>query len=166
MLGKILRIDVDPPQVIALGLRNPYRLSFDRSTGDLFIGDVGEEDWEEINVIRHGTRGIPNFGWGTDPPPGDMAGPLVRYAHPRRGCAAIIGGNVYRGRGVPPARGRYFYGDTCSGRVWSFRAAARAPRARLEPFTVPGLSSFGEDAAGELLLVSRGEGAVVKLVRR
>ena len=144
-LGKILRLDVDPPlgppEVVALGLRNPWRFSFDRLNDDLFVGDVGERDWEEINVIRRGSRGVPNFGWGAATPPVGAEPPLVRYAHPARGCAAVIGGNVYRGREIPPAVGRYFYGDTCSGRVWSFRASAAAPRPRREPFTVPGLSS-------------------------
>ena len=168
-LGKVLRLDVDrplgPPEVVALGLRNPWRFSFDRQNGDLFIGEVGERDWEEINVIRRGSRGVPNFGWGA-PSPAGAEPPLVRYAHPAKGCAAVIGGSVYRGSEIAPARGRYFFGDTCSGRVWSIRAAAARPRPRLEPFTVPELSSFGEDAAGELMLVSLGEGAIVKLVRR
>jgi glucose/arabinose dehydrogenase len=161
-LGKVLRIDADPPQVVALGLRNPFRFSFDRLTGDLFVGDVGEEDWEEINVIRRGTRGPVNFGWGAED--GGTA-PLVRYPHPRRGCAAVIGGFVYRGDGVRAAQGRYFFGDTCSGRVWSIRARVARPIPRVEPFTVPGLSSFGEDAAGELYLVSRTEGALLQLGR-
>lgn len=162
-LGKVLRIDVDPPRVVALGLRNPYRMSFDRLTGDLFVGDVGEDDWEEINVVRRGTRGVPNFGWGSDEA---HTAPLLRYAHPRRGCAAVIGGYVYRGLEIPSARGRYFFGDTCSGRVWSIRAGVGRPVPRLEPFTVPQLSSFGEDSSAELYLVARGEGAVLKLVRR
>jgi glucose/arabinose dehydrogenase len=169
-LGKVLRLDIDPPlgppEVIALGLRNPWRFSFDRPTGDLFVGDVGERDWEEINVVRRGTRAVPNFGWGADSPSVDATPPLVRYAYPAKGCAAVIGGSVYRGREIPAARGRYFFGDTCSGRVWSIRATTARPRPRQEPFTVPQLSSFGEDAAGELYLVALGEGAVVKLVRR
>ena len=162
-LGKILRIDVDPPQVVALGLRNPWRMSFDRLTGDLFIGDVGEDNWEEINVIRRGTRGPVNFGWGGED---DGTAPYVRYAHPRTGCAAVIGGFVYRGREIPAARGRYFFGDTCTGRVWSVRANVSRPIPRVEPFRVAQLSSFGEDAGGELYLVARGEGGILKLVRR
>jgi len=170
-LGKVLRLDVDGrsrvPALVAMGLRNPGRLSFDRLTGDLFVGDVGEDDWEEINVIRHGSRGVPNFGWGeAESPPVGAEPPLVRYAHPARGCAAVIGGYVYRGREIASARGRYFFGDTCSGRVWSIRASSAAPRTRVEPFTVAQLSSFGEDAAGELYLVARGDGAVFKLTRR
>jgi glucose/arabinose dehydrogenase len=170
-LGKVLRLDVDGPRqptLVAIGLRNPWRLSFDRVTGDLFIGDVGEGDWEEINVIRRGTIRVPNFGWGNEAasPPADAEPPLVRYRHPARGCAAVIGGYVYRGTEIPAARGRYFFGDTCSGRVWSIRASSPVPTPRQEPFTVAQLSSFGEDAAGELYLVARGEGAVLKLTRR
>ena len=78
----------------------------------------------------------------------------------------MIGGYVYRGSEIPAARGRYFFGDTCSGWVWSIRASSRVPTPRQEPFTVAQLSSFGEDAAGELYFVSRGDGAVLKLTRR
>jgi glucose/arabinose dehydrogenase len=169
-LGKIVRLDVDPPlappALVAIGLRNPWRFSFDRDTGDLYIGDVGEREFEEINVVRRGTRGVPNFGWGAETPPADAEPPFVRYAHPARDCAAVIGGFVYRGRDVPSARGRYFYGDTCSGSVWSVRAGSASPRPREEPFTVGQLASFGEDASGELYLVARGAGAVVRLTRR
>lgn len=178
-LGKILRLDVDSPakpKVVALGFRNPWRFSFDRSTGDLFVGDVGDNLWEEIDVVRRGTRGVPNFGWDayegsalrTDAEAGvpDVAlAPFVEYGHSRRGCSAVIGGFVYRGRDVASARGRYFYGDTCSGAVWSVPAGTRRqPRPRREPFTVAQLSSFGEDASGELYLVARGPGAVFRLV--
>ncbi|MET0938553.1 MAG: PQQ-dependent sugar dehydrogenase [Gaiellaceae bacterium] len=169
-LGKVLRLDVDlplaAPEVVAIGLRNPWRFSFDRRTGDLFIGDVGERAFEEVNVIRRGTRGVPNFGWGAEPPLPDAKPAFVQYAHPARDCAAVIGGFVYRGRELPAARGRYFYGDTCSGRVWSVRAASASPRPRKEPFTVGQLASFGEDAAGELYLVARGEGALIRLAHR
>jgi glucose/arabinose dehydrogenase len=179
-LGKILRVDVDhpakAPKVVALGFRNPWRFSFDRRTGDLYVGDVGASAWEEIDVIRRGTRGAPNFGWdayeGSSFRPGAEAAvpdgampPFVEYGHPRGGCAAVIGGFVYRGRDVASAQGRYFYGDTCSGAVWSVPASARRPpRPRREPFTVAQLSSFGEDTSGELYLVARGPGAIFRLV--
>jgi glucose/arabinose dehydrogenase len=180
-LGKIVRLDVDspfePPEVVALGLRNPWRFSFDRASGDLFIGDPGEDRWEEIDVVRRGTKGVPNFGWDAyegralrddaeSPPPEDAVSPFIQYANPRSGCAAVIGGFVYRGRAIPSARGRYFYGDTCSGRVWSVRAGAASPTPRREPFTVAQLASFGEDRRGELYLVARGDGAIVRLVSR
>ncbi len=169
--GKILRLDVDPPfgapTVVALGLRNPWRFSFDRLTGDLFIGDVGERAFEEINVVRKGTRGVPNFGWGADPAPADAKPPFVQYAHPGGpDCAAVIGGFVYRGRKLLSARGRYFYGDSCSGAVWSVRAGSASPNARREPFTLVELASFGVDGAGELYLVDRGDGGIVRLIRR
>ena len=131
--------------------------------------------WEEIDVVRHGTRGVANFGWdayegrapasghprGTPPP--DAVPPLVQYHHPRTGCAAVIGGLVYRGASLPEARGRYFYGDTCSGAIWSIRADSRFPKPRREPIRVGQLSSFGEDARGELYLVGRGSGAIFRL---
>ena len=101
-----------------------------------------------------------------EPPPRTKRTPFVRYAHPATDCAAVMGGYVYRGGEIPAARGRYFFGDTCSGRVWSIRASSAAPQPRQEPFTVAQLSSFGEDAAGELYLVSRGDGGVLKLTRR
>jgi glucose/arabinose dehydrogenase len=171
-LGKIWSIAVDgtggSPRLVALGLRNPWRFSFDRLTGALWIGDVGEDTWEEIDVVRRGRRGAVNFGWGVDtlPTPVQSEAPRVRYAHPGQGCAAVIGGFVYRGRAIPSARGRYFYGDTCSGRVWSVRARVASPTPRLEPFTAAQLASFGEDAAGELYLVLRGNGVVARLVSR
>ena len=151
------------PQLVAIGLRNPWRFSFDRLTGDLFIGDVARRTGRRSTSSGAGRAGVPNFGWGSEPaaPPADAEPPLVRYAHPARGCAAVIGGYVYRGSEIPAARGRYFFGDTCSGRVWSIRASSPAPKPRQEPFTVAQLSSFGEDAAGELYLVSRGDGAVL-----
>ena len=169
-LGKILRLDVDPPfappedrgdrpaQPVAVLLRPWHGRSLHR--------DVGERAFEEINVIRRGTRGVPNFGWGAEPPAPDAVPAFVQYAHPARDCAAVIGGFVYRGRELPAARGRYFYGDTCSGTVWSVRAAAASPRPRKEPFTVGQLASFGEDVAGELYLVARGLGGVVRLTRK
>ncbi len=163
VLGKIVRLDVDRPDpepiLVAMGLRNPWRFSFDRETGDLFIGDVGETVWEEIDVVRRGTRGVPNFGWGAE-----EAGepPYVRYRH-GSGCAAVIGGFVYRGRALPTQRGRYFYGDTCSGAVWSVRTHVTSPRPRREPIGVGQLASFGEDGRGELYLVARGSGTLFRL---
>jgi len=179
-LGKILRLDVDnpakAPKVAALGFRNPWRFSFDRATGDLYVGDVGDNAWEEIDVVRRGTRGVPNFGWDAyegrtlrpdadSPVPDGALPPFVEYAHRRAICSAVIGGFVYRGQAVASANGRYFYGDTCTGAVWSVPAGARRqPRPRREPFTVAQLSSFGEDSSGELYLVARGPGAVFRLV--
>ena len=173
-LGKLLRIDVRHGGTVtnaALGLRNPWRFSFDRANGDLYIGDVGQNAIEEIDYVRAGTKGLLNFGWrvyegsttyqaGTLGP-GRLTGPIAQYSHDL-GCS-VTGGYVYRGRAVPAAAGRYFYGDFCSGRVWSLTARnGKVSRVRREPFTVANLSSFGQDAAGELYLVSL-DGVVYRL---
>jgi glucose/arabinose dehydrogenase len=178
-LGKLLRLDVDRQsadwEMAAYGLRNPWRFSFDQETGDLFIADVGQGDWEEIDRLPVGTRGLVNFGWdvyeGThvfedkEPAPeGRLVGPILEYDH-SFGCS-VTGGHVYRGEQVDAARGRYFYGDYCSGVVWSFvLRGAEVTSQRRHPFEVRGLSSFGEDGRGELLLVSL-EGTIHRLASR
>lgn len=179
-LGKILRLDVDrpePPQeIVALGLRNPWRFSFDRANGDLYIGDVGDLRWEEVNYLRPRADFVPNFGWSAYEgrqrvswrpltARESLTFPVVAYRHPRRGCTSVIGGYVYRGRAAPSARGRYVYGDLCSGKVSSLRlVGGRARDRRAEPIVVPRLlSSFGEDARGELYAVSLGGGTVYSL---
>jgi glucose/arabinose dehydrogenase len=177
-LGKILRLDVDRPgqaQLVALGVRNPWRFSFDQATGDLYIGDVGAERWEEVDVRRAGSTAVPNYGWGVYEGPErvkpspltrkEVSLPLVAYRHRANGCSAIVGGFVYRGSEVRGARGRYVYGDLCTGAIWSFRVGARPVRPRVEPVVVGGsLVSFGEDARGELYALSLAEGAVYRLV--
>ena len=111
------------------GLRNPWRFSFDRETGDLWIGDVGQGAWEEIDHTPAASPGLENYGWdvyeGThvyedkDPnPAGHLVMPVYEYSHDD-GCS-VTGGYVYRGERVPAAVGRYFFGDYCSGTVWSF----------------------------------------------
>ena len=179
-LGKIIRLDVDRPgqpfQVVAYGLRNPWRFSFDRRNGDLYIGDVGDLHWEEIDYLRRGKGVVPNFGWSAYEgrtrvrqaaltAPEALKFPLAAYRHPKRRCSSAIGGYVYRGRRIARARGRYFYGDLCSGVVSSFRVVGGKARAvRREAFVVPGLlASFGEDARGELYAVSLGGGIVYRL---
>ena len=176
MLGKLVAIDVDSgaTSLAGSGLRNPWRFSFDRLTGDLWLGDVGQGEWEEVDHIVKG--GLPrNFGWsvyeGLAPfkdEPLDRSAPLAQpvavYSH-AVGCS-ITGGYVYRGKAIPALRGRYLYGDYCSGRIWSLPATATpaAPaKPRLERWSVPQLVSFGEDAAGELLTVSLG-GTVSRIV--
>jgi hypothetical protein len=160
------------------GLRNPWRFSFDRRTGDLYIGDVGQNAREEIDFKRApGPGAAPppgtNWGWnvmeGTicfDPPAGcsaeGLALPVLDYD--RSVGQAVAGGHVYRGVSLPDlaAEGRYFYGDASSGIVRSFRVvdgAAVEPRA-LPPF--PGIVSFGEDGCGELLAVGLG-GTIARL---
>jgi glucose/arabinose dehydrogenase len=193
LLGKLLRISPRPsggdpytipednpfvgrprarPEIWAYGLRNPWRFSFDRSTGDLYIGDVGQDRWEEIDFVPDGTRGLLNFGWdvyegdeqvedGELRGGGELVAPIAVYAHDV-GCS-VTGGFVYRGTAVPGLRGRYLYGDYCSGRVWSLRVEnGEATDVRRERISVPQLTSFGEDADGELYVVSQA-GAVYRL---
>ena len=166
LLGKLVRLDAraDPvePEVVAFGLRNPWRFSFDRATGDLYVGDVGADTWEEVDYLRRGARRPVNFGWPayggrsrTTAPrpsaPGRLVFPALVYRHAPRGCSAVVGGYVYRGRAVPALRGRYVYGDFCAGRVSSLRiAGGRARTIRHEAFLGTLLASFGEDARGEL----------------
>jgi glucose/arabinose dehydrogenase len=176
--AKIMRLNTSNAkarwQLVAYGLRNPWRFSFDRKTGDLYIGDVGQNAWEEIDYLRKGWSGLVNFGWNRfegkhvyEPSTqllarGTYRPPVVEYPH-SQGCS-VTGGYVYRGTKVPAAAGRYFYGDYCSGTIWSFViAGGKATGVRREPFSVKGLSSFGEDAAGELYLMSVDSGDLFRL---
>jgi glucose/arabinose dehydrogenase len=166
-LGKLLAINVDRraprPQIVGYGLRNPWRFSFDRRTGDLYIGDVGQNSWEEVDFTRRRSSGVENYGWDVyegrsrfenKQPSGSgrLVFPVFVYSLEGEHCA-VTGGFVYRGRAVRSAAGRYFFGDNCSGAVWSF-PAGRARSVRREPFSLGGLSSFGEDANGELYAVT------------
>jgi glucose/arabinose dehydrogenase len=177
--AKIYKLNVNAPkvywQMVAYGLRNPWRFSFDRANGDLYIGDVGQNAWEEIDYVRHGFSGLQNFGWNRyeaghvyDPATalltrGPYRPPVAEYSHSTGGCS-VTGGYVYRGKAVPAATGRYFYGDYCSGTIWSFKIAnGKANTLRQEPFTVSGLSSFGEDTAGELYAMSVDTGDLYRL---
>jgi len=176
-LGKLLRIDPlrggAQWQIVGLGLRNPWRFSFDRANGDLYIGDVGQGDWEEIDYRpRAQISSLANYGWrvfegrarfsDTALGPGQLVAPVEVYSHDSGGCS-VTGGYVYRGRAVGGASGRYFYGDYCSGIVWSLRVQdGRAADTRREPFRVSSLTSFGEDAAGELYFAT-GNGRIFKL---
>ncbi len=167
--GKLLALDVSKPadgwSIAALGLRNPWRFSFDRATGDLYIGDVGQGEIEEVSFTPRESPGLENYGWDLfegsrryeekAAGPGELVFPVAEYSHDR-GCS-VTGGFVYRGRTRPSERGRYIYGDYCSGTVWSFRVAnGAATDLRVEPFRVDSLSSFGENAAGELFALSHG----------
>jgi glucose/arabinose dehydrogenase len=190
--GKLLRIDVDMPspaiQTVAYGLRNPWRFSLDAATGSIYIGDVGFHLWEEVNVVPDPTAGLYNFGWSAcegdapfidldaeavDRRPRSLLGagtvlpPLIQYEHPQGGyCTArgtVIGGYVYRGRRIPRLRGRYVFGDFCTGEIWSASVnRARASGLRLELRDAGRLSSFGVDARGELYATSLG-GSVFRL---
>lgn len=176
-LGKLLAFDPDAaepePELLAYGLRNPWRFSFDRSTGDLWIADVGQDEWEEVNVLPAAQQaGLVNFGWdvregleryeeGPLNGAGALVDPVAVYDH-TKGCS-ITGGYVYRGDELPGLEGRYLYGDYCSGAIWSL-ALAPGGKAdiRREEVTLPGLTSFGEDEEGRLYLTSAG-GAVYRL---
>ena len=175
LLGKILKLDPrrpgTKPSLAVLGVRNPWRFSFDRANGDLWVGDVGQNAVEEVDHVAWPLRGLLNFGWDVyeggssyEPKklgPGRLVSPVAQYSH-KEGCS-VTGGYVYRGSAVPAAVGRYFYGDYCSGTVWSLKLAdGVATDLRKEPFRVKAVTSFGEDRAGELYLVS-GEGAVYRL---
>lgn len=188
LLGKMLTLDVDAetvgaPRIVALGLRNPWRYAFDRKTGDLWIGDVGQNDFEEVDVLRPAHRAAPrptNFGWNVaegfhcyNASTCDLKAytpPVVEYDHDE-GCS-ITGGYVYRGRDLPMLAGRYFYADYCTAMVRSLRGNGPGQpvtdvwdwRAALDPENrLANLSSFGEDAAGELYLLSL-DGDVYKFV--
>jgi glucose/arabinose dehydrogenase len=173
--GKLLRLDVSKPQVdwekTAFGLRNPWRFSFDRVTGDLYIGDVGQGSVEEVDFTPRRSPGLENYGWNRyegsqryasgDPGPGTLVFPVFEYGHDR-GCS-VTGGYVYRGSARPAERGRYVFGDYCSGTIWSFRVSAgKAVELRTEPFKIASLSSFGENSAGELFAVSL-DGTIFRL---
>jgi glucose/arabinose dehydrogenase len=192
-LGSILRIDVrtgDPyavppdnpflqstvPEVWSYGLRNPWRFSFDRATGDLYIADVGELSWEEVDVSTAATGGGKgaNYGWnimegshcflasGCDQ--NGLTLPVLEYGH-GEGCS-ITGGYVYRGSAIPALQGRYFYADLCQRWVRSFLHTDGAVTEQTEwPSLMPAgaVLSFGEDALGELYVLDQ-SGRVSKIV--
>ena len=177
LLGKFLRIDVNQhppygippdnpfvkehgrPEIFALGLRNPWRFSFDRKTGDLWAGDVGQNAWEEIDVIKVGK----NYGWrlleGTHcfhPKTNcrqvpHLVDPVTEYAHEQGRCS-VTGGYVYRGKKIPDLAGTYVFGDFCSGEIWGYRNG----ETQILQSTDWQISSFGEDRDGELYVVGYG----------
>ena len=159
-LGKLLRINVNvkslPVEVVGYGLRNPWRFMFEKKTGDLYIADVGQNEWEEIDYTPRSSPGLENYGWNvyegkhayddnnTLNTEGHLVTPVAEYNH-SLGCS-VTGGYVWKGR--------YYYGDYCSGRVWSLRMSAGKASVRAESFEVPGLSSWGLDSRGNLYAVS------------
>ncbi len=173
MLGKILRINVDNGnpysvpadnpfgnEVWAYGLRNPWRISFDRATGDLWIGDVGQGAWEEIDYLPAGSLGGANFGWSImegnhgydgDAQPGLLL-PAAEYSHSEGGCS-VTGGYVYRGV-MPEWRGIYLYGDYCSGKVWGLFLSNGSWQSQVIFETDVTITSFGQDESGEIYLAS------------
>jgi len=153
------------------GLRNPWRFSFDRATGDLWIGDVGQDSYEEIDFARVGEKGI-NWGWSAregfhsfhGPAPADARDPLLETLHSRGNCA-IIGGYVYRGRVIPALRGVYLFGDDCRPNlVGVVESGGKLAQQRDLGPTVDEMTSFGQDNAGELYALSR-RGTIYRIVR-
>jgi len=177
LLGKMLRLDVTKatptPEIVAIGLRNPWRFSFDRKTKDLWIGDVGQGSIEEIDHLPRGTTGLVNFGWDVYEGrssfedkalgPGRLVQPVAQYTHDD-GCS-VTGGYVYRGNAIPALRGRYVFGDYCSGTIWSMPATGGALALRVEPVEVPQLTSFGESLDGNQLYAVSQSGTVSRFAR-
>jgi glucose/arabinose dehydrogenase len=175
LFGKLLARDVSSRSpgwaVDAIGLRNPWRFTFDRATGDLYIGDVGQNAVEEIDFRPRQSAGLENYGWDlyegsqrfedNASGGGELVFPVFEYGH-GQGCS-VTGGYVYRGKARAAERGRYVFGDYCSGTVWSLRiSGGKAQDVRTEPFEVDSLTSFGEDAAGELYATS-GNGTIYRI---
>jgi glucose/arabinose dehydrogenase len=195
LLGKLLRIDVNnndigdglpydiPPdnpfvsepnardEIWAYGLRNPWRFSFDRVSGDLFLGDVGQSEWEEIDHQPAGSPGGENYGWrlmeGPDcynPPidcdDGTLVHPILAYPHAGSVCA-VIGGYVYRGTALPQYVGAYFFSDNCTGQMWVAKERANGTwrvRELVDSAFFP--STFGETESGELCFADYSGGTV------
>jgi glucose/arabinose dehydrogenase len=199
LLGKMLRIDVDnqdpglnyaiPPdnpwadpadgvrdEIWAFGLRNPWRFSFDRLTGDMWIGDVGQGEWEEIDFQPAGSAGGENYGWrcyeGNHPavtsgcgPMSDYDAPVFEYSHSATGGCSITGGFVYRGCDFPNLWGHYLYVDYCTGQFW---ALAPDGMGGWQNFTLSNLANlnyvtFGEDFEGELYVAALGQGRIYRI---
>lgn len=167
LLGKIVRLDPQArpprPEIFMSGLRNPWRFSFDRRTGAIWIGDVGQSAVEEIDTAPAGESGV-NWGWdrleGTrtfeGEAPADARAPILEIPHGP--ACSVIGGYVYRGRARPELRGRYVYGDFCDPAVRAFATTGGRTGPRTEIASIDELTSFGEDPDGELWATSvRGE---------
>jgi glucose/arabinose dehydrogenase len=189
LLGKMLRIDVDlgqpyaiPPdnpfsgsgevsqEIWASGLRNPWRFAFDRASGDLYIGDVGQGEWEEVNWQPASSPGGENYGWNvreglhafTGDSAAGMVEPVAEYGHDQ-GCS-ITGGVVVRDLALPEWEGVYLYGDFCSGRIWGLlRTGASSSESSLLFDTDFSITSFGQDALGGVYVVDR-NGGVYRLI--
>ena len=187
LLGKMLRLDPrdgsaprdNPfvgqekyrPEIFALGLRNPWRFSFDRRTGDLWLGDVGQNSIEEVNVTPFANSAGRNYAWsileGSQPFHGEqepprVVRPVVEYASGDEGCA-VTGGYVYRGDAIPALRGAYLYSDYCGGWIRAMRVRGNQVVDTAELGVVESVASFGEDAEGELYVLSLSRG-VFKIV--
>lgn len=184
LLGSVLRLDVDSAEpyavpadnpfgneIWAYGLRNPWRIAFDPASGDLFIGDVGQNQWEEIDYLPAGSPGGINFGWdyreGSHPydgnAPAGLIDPVAEYSHQEGGCS-VTGGYVYRGA-MPEWNGIYLYGDYCSGLIWGLIQSGGGWQSQVLFDTDVRITSFGQDEAGEVFLIGD-SGEVYQLARR
>ena len=195
LLGKLLRIDVEsaitPPtysipatnpyvgtpgfrgEIWALGLRNPWRFSFDRQTGDLYLGDVGQNQWEEVDFQPANSAGGENYGWNIleglhcfDPAVGCImplrySPPVAEYDH--SSDCSITGGYVYRGPGNPAMQGIYFYGDICSGKIRGLQRLNGTWFSNLLKTAPFGISTFGEDQAGNLYVADYSLGVIYQI---
>ncbi len=199
LLGKMLRIDVDgalpyaipsdnpfvgnasvPDEICALGLRNPWRYSFDSETGALYIADVGQNEWEEVNYQADGVAGL-NYGWrlkegthcynpSTNCDPGGLTDPIYEYPHGPE--CSITGGYVYRGCAMPDLQGMYFFADFCSGKVWTIEydgnnvidTTDRTSELTQDIGAFQFIVSFGQDELGELYILDRGRDEVIKII--
>jgi glucose/arabinose dehydrogenase len=188
VLGKVLRIDIDsgspyviPPdnpfvgdpnargEIWAYGFRNPWKFSFDRSSRRLYVGDVGQDKFEEVDIVTKGS----NYGWNVmegfhcfEPQQGcDMTGltlPIAEYSHSEG--EAIIGGFVYRGSAIPGLRGVYVFGDYISGKIWGLKRSGVGWHRFLLLSTGRFLSGFGQDTAGEIYVLDYNNGVVYRIV--
>jgi glucose/arabinose dehydrogenase len=192
LLGKMLRIDVDSgatytvppsnpfvaragarPEIWAYGLRNPWRFSFDRETGDLWIADVGQGSWEEVDLQPVTSIGGENYGWrrmegahcfnpATNCSEPGMVLPVIEYPHSPE--CSITGGYRYRGTRSPALRSRYIYGDLCSGKIWGAALIGSSWNVALLRDTAFTITTFGEDAAGEVYVADVNDGSIYRIV--
>ncbi|MEM8531864.1 MAG: PQQ-dependent sugar dehydrogenase [Chloroflexota bacterium] len=192
LLGKMLRLDVDSgepyaipadnpwintneaeDEIWALGVRNPWRFSFDRDNGDLYIADVGQNAFEEVHIQRANSAGGENYGWNitegyncfqnSDCDLDQFVAPIAEYSHDL-GCS-VTGGYVYRGSTFASMHGAYIFGDYCSGRMWALRETTNGTWEQAEVLSSNlSISSFGEDESGELYLTGFSENTLYQVV--
>lgn len=192
LLGKILRLDVNKaegyaipsdnpfasggglPEIWAYGLRNPWKITFDPVAGDLWIADVGQRLWEEIDYLPAGSAGGMNFGWNiregshlyntNSPDPGNLVNPVHEYDH-SIGCS-ITGGAVYHGTRMPEWQGVYFFGDFCQGSIFGLSRSDSGTTVKQISQINATISSFGVDGAGELYALDHGSGIIYRFEPR